>query len=51
MSQINEKTSIYLEIILKSLELFEKASHHFNKNFNFIKHVFIIHEKASDFLL
>jgi hypothetical protein len=26
-----KKTSIYLEIILKSLELFEKASSHFKK--------------------
>jgi hypothetical protein len=51
MSHINEKTSIYLEIILKSLEFFVKASHHFKKNFNFIEHVFIIFEKASDFLL
>jgi hypothetical protein len=26
-----KKTSIYLELILKSLEFFEKASHHFKK--------------------
>jgi hypothetical protein len=26
---IEKKTSIYLEIILKNLEFFEKASHHF----------------------
>jgi hypothetical protein len=31
MSTLIKKTSIYLEIILKSPEFFEKASHHFKK--------------------
>jgi hypothetical protein len=37
---IMKKTSIYLEIILKSLEFFKKASHHFKKNLSFIENVF-----------
>jgi hypothetical protein len=31
MSHIAEKTSIYLDMNLKSLKFFEKASHHFEK--------------------
>jgi hypothetical protein len=31
MSHIAEKTSIYLDINLKSLKFFEKASHYFEK--------------------
>jgi hypothetical protein len=43
-----KKTSIYLEIIKKSLEFFEKASHPFKKNPNSIENVFkkpVIFEK------
>jgi hypothetical protein len=47
MTHINEKTSNHLEIILKSLELFEKASYHFKKPFNSIENVFKIFEKTS----
>jgi hypothetical protein len=31
MSHINGKKPPYMEVILKSLEFFEKASHHFKK--------------------
>jgi hypothetical protein len=49
------KTSIYLELILKSLEFFEKkASHHFKKPsilLNMSSKSHVISKKASDFLL
>jgi hypothetical protein len=42
-----KKTSIHLKIILKSLDFFEKTSHHFKKSLNSIENVFKIFEKAS----
>jgi hypothetical protein len=54
MSHINVKTSIYLEIILKSLEFFQKALHHFKKAsipFKMPSKSLVIFEKSSDFLL
>jgi hypothetical protein len=53
-SHINEKTSIYLEIILTCLGFFEKALHHFKKASITLKissKSLVIFEEASDFLL
>jgi hypothetical protein len=52
MSQVNE-TSIYLEIILKSLKFFEKAPHHFIKAsipLILSSKSLVIFEKASDLI-
>jgi hypothetical protein len=49
-----KKTTIYLEIILKSLEFFEKASRHFKKASIPLKmssKSLVVFGKASNFLL
>jgi hypothetical protein len=49
-----KKTSIYLEIIVKSLEFFEKASHHLKKaaiSMKMSSKWLVIFTKASVFLL
>jgi hypothetical protein len=52
--KMSSKSLVYLEIIIKSLEFFEKALHHFKKAsipMKMSSKRLVIFEESSDFLL